>query len=81
MLFNDYPCMKKSILYLHDDEIQNYNYARAHPMKPLRVSMTYSLMINYELFHHMDILKPTKASYNDLLDFHSSDYIDFLSSI
>lgn len=71
----------KNVLYLHDDEIANYNYSKGHPMKPLRVSMTHSLIVNYNLHEHMDILKPSKASYENLLNFHSNDYVNFLSSV
>ncbi|KAL6122743.1 histone deacetylase 1 [Nucleospora cyclopteri] len=71
----------KNVLYLHDDEIANYNYSRGHPMKPLREKMTFSLVVNYGLHEHMDILKPFKASYENLLNFHSKDYVNFLSSV
>lgn len=50
-------------------------------MKPLRVQMTHSLVVNYELFKHMDIRRPFHASYDNLTNFHSQDYINFLSSV
>ncbi|OQS54871.1 HDAC1 [Ecytonucleospora hepatopenaei] len=71
----------KNVLYMHDDEIANYNYSKGHPMKPLRVSMTHSLVINYNLHDHMEIAKPWKASYENLLNFHTKDYINFLSNV
>ena len=71
----------KNVLYLHDDEIANYNYSRGHPMKPLRVSMTHTLVVNYNLHKQMDIMKPKHASYENLLNFHSNDYVNFLSSV
>ncbi|KAI4292233.1 histone deacetylase 1/2 [Pancytospora philotis] len=75
------PQMAKNVLYLHDPEIGNFSYSRGHPMKPLRVQMTHSLVVNYELFKHMDIRRPFHASYDNLVSFHSQDYINFLSSV
>lgn len=73
--------MSRKVLYLHDPEIGNYYYARGHPMKPLRVQMTHSLIVNYDLYKYMDIKRPLHASYENLAAFHSEDYINFLSSI
>jgi histone deacetylase 1/2 len=71
----------KRVVYFYDPEIGNFYYASGHPMKPLRVKMTHSLLINYELYKHMDILRPYHASYKNLTNFHSSDYVNFLSSV
>lgn len=69
------------MLYLYDPEIGNFSYSHGHPMKPLRVQMTHSLVVNYELYKHMDIRRPFHASYDNLTNFHSRDYINFLSSV
>ncbi len=73
--------MNKKVLYLYDPEIGNFSYSHGHPMKPLRVEMTHSLIVNYELHKYMDIRRPFHASYNNLINFHSNDYINFLSSV
>ncbi|KAI5169910.1 histone deacetylase 1/2 [Pancytospora epiphaga] len=73
--------MPKRIVYLHDPEIGNFSYSRGHPMKPLRVQMTHSLVVNYDLFKHMDVKRPFHASYDNLTNFHSQEYVNFLSSI
>jgi histone deacetylase 1/2 len=73
--------MTKKVLYLYDPEIGSYHYSRGHPMKPLRVQMTHSLIVNYRLFEHMDIKRPFHASYENLTNFHSQEYINFLSSV
>lgn len=69
------------MLYLYDPEIGNFSYSRGHPMKPLRVQMTHSLIVNYDLFRKMDVKRPFHASYDHLTSFHSQDYINFLSSV
>lgn len=73
--------MDRKVLYLHDPEIGSYYYARGHPMKPLRVQMTHSLIVNYDMYKHMDIKRPFHASYENLVSFHSQEYINFLSSV
>lgn len=71
----------KRVVYFYDPEIGNFHYASGHPMKPLRVKMTHTLLVNYGLYKHMDILRPFQASYDNLTNFHSVDYINFLSSV
>ncbi|EPR79243.1 Histone deacetylase 1 [Spraguea lophii 42_110] len=73
--------MSKRISYFYDPTIGDYHYTAGHPMKPHRVRMVHSLMLNYELYNHMDVFKPTKASFENLTNFHSIDYINFLQSV
>jgi histone deacetylase 1/2 len=69
------------ISYFYDPEIGNYQYAPGHPMKPHRIRMTHSLLVNYELYKHMDVYAPVPATFEDLTRFHSDDYIDFLRCV
>lgn len=73
--------MDKKVIYLYDPEIGNYQYAKGHPMKPLRVQMAHSLIVNYGMHKYMDIKRPFHASYENLTSFHSEDYINFLSTV
>lgn len=73
--------MDKKVLYLYDPEIANYHYSKGHPMKPIRVQMTHSLVVNYGMHQYMDIKRPFHASYDNLTNFHSEDYINFLSTV
>lgn len=73
--------MTSNIVYLYDPEIGTYFYAANHPMKPLRVRMTHSLVVNYGLHRKMDVLRPYLASYKQLTNFHSVDYVNFLASV
>ncbi|KAJ8910254.1 hypothetical protein NQ315_004988 [Exocentrus adspersus] len=43
--------------------------------------MTHALITNYGLFRHMDVFKPEHASYKNLVNYHSRDYINFLQSV
>eukprot|EP01134_Creolimax_fragrantissima_P008140 CFRG8140T1 len=72
---------KNRVTYFYDTDIGSAYYGNGHPMKPHRVRMAHSLVMNYGMFRHMDILTPQKASKEELLTFHSPDYIDFLERI
>lgn len=50
-------------------------------MKPHRIRMTNSLLVNYGLYKHMNVFKPPRAGREDLTKFHSDDYINFLHRI
>jgi histone deacetylase 1/2 len=36
-------------------EIGNYYYGPGHPMKPHRIRMTQNLVVNYQMYHKMQI--------------------------
>lgn len=71
----------KRVAYFYDNQIGVFNYASGHPMRPLRVKMTHALITNYGLFNHMDVYKPEHASYKNLTNYHSKDYVNFLQSV
>lgn len=50
-------------------------------MKPHRLTLTNSLVMNYGLYKKMKMYKPASASFKDLCRFHSYDYIDFLNRV
>lgn len=50
-------------------------------MKPHRVRMTHNLLLHYGLYRHMEVYRPRLASPEDMTRFHSSDYVQFLSSV
>jgi len=67
--------------FFFEADVGNYHYGQGHPMKPHRMHMAHSLVINYGLYKHMDVCKPPRASTNDMTKFHSDDYIKFLRHI
>eukprot|EP00127_Corallochytrium_limacisporum_P000230 Clim_evm47s7 gene=Clim_evmTU47s7 len=72
---------KKRVSYMFDPDIGNYHYGALHPMKPHRLALTHSLVMNYGLHKYMDVYKPYIANKHDLLRFHSEDYVDFLRRV
>lgn len=50
-------------------------------MKPMRISIAHNLIVNYGLFNKMSVYRPYRANSEDMLKFHSEDYIYHLRSI
>lgn len=50
-------------------------------MKPHRLTMTNSLVMNYGLYKKMKMYVPAAATADDMCRFHSNDYIDFLRRV
>jgi histone deacetylase 1/2 len=50
-------------------------------MKPIRIKMAHQLIVNYGLYRKMEVYEPHWATVNELTNFHSKDYIDYIESI
>eukprot|EP01132_Coremiostelium_polycephalum_P009130 gene9130-11187_t len=72
---------KTRVCYFFDQDVGNYHYGTYHPMKPHRLCLTNNLVLNYGLHKKMDLYKARRADALDLLNFHSSDYVDFLERV
>lgn len=49
------PADKKRVAYFYDSDVGNYAYVAGHPMKPHRIRMAHSLVMNYGLYKKMEI--------------------------
>lgn len=65
----------KKVSYFFNPEVGNFHYGPGHPMKPHRLSVIHSLVMNYGLHRKMQIYRPYKASAHDMCRFHSDEYI------
>lgn len=45
----------KKVAYFYDSDVGNYAYNAGHPMKPHRIRMAHSLIMNYGLYKNMEI--------------------------
>ena len=72
---------RKRIDYFYDALIGNFNYGEGHPMRPHRVRLTHNLVVRYGLFQHLNVFRPKPASKADLNEFHTDDYLHFLSHL
>ncbi|KAJ9126727.1 transcriptional activator that enhances pseudohyphal growth [Naganishia onofrii] len=50
-------------------------------MKPFRLTLTNELVLGYGLHEYMSIFAPRKATSDEITQFHSDDYIDYLSRV
>ncbi|XP_055827872.1 histone deacetylase 6-like [Solanum dulcamara] len=71
----------RRVSYFFDSSIGEYYYGQGHPMKPHRIHIAHNLICNYNLQNKMEVIEPFPASKEDIGWFHSSDYVEFLSSV
>jgi histone deacetylase HOS2 len=48
-------------------------------MKAYRLTLTNELVMGYGLHKYMEVHAPRKATMEEIANFHSSDYVDYLS--
>lgn len=72
---------KKRVAYFYDTDIGNYAYVAGHPMKPHRIRLAHSLIMNYGLYKKMEIYRAKPASKFEMTQFHTDDYVDFLQKV
>ena len=72
---------KKKVVYFYDPDVGNFHYGPGHPMKPHRLSVTHSLVLNYGLHKKMQVFRPYIATSHDMARFHSEEYIEFLQRV
>jgi histone deacetylase 1/2 len=54
-LGNGVASQPKKVAYFYDSDVGNYAYVAGHPMKPHRIRMAHSLIMNYGLYTKMEI--------------------------
>ncbi|MCJ1251016.1 histone deacetylase [Trapelia coarctata] len=72
---------KKSVAYFYDSDVGNYAYTAGHPMKPHRIRLAHSLIMNYGMYKHMEIYRAKPASNLEMTQFHTDEYVDFLKKV
>ncbi|KAH6591375.1 hypothetical protein BASA50_008729 [Batrachochytrium salamandrivorans] len=72
---------KERIAYLHRNEVGNFHYGDGHPMKPARLALTHNLVVGYGLHKKMSVYSPRLATDEELTEFHTEDYIDFIQRV
>ena len=72
---------KSKVVYFYDHDVGNFHYGPGHPMKPHRLAVTHSLVLNYGLHKKMKVFRPYIASSHDMTRFHSEEYIEFLQRV
>ncbi|MFQ5657822.1 MAG: acetoin utilization protein AcuC [Candidatus Methylomirabilales bacterium] len=70
-------------VFFYTPDYGKYDYGPAHPMKIGRLKLTYDLAHAYGLFRpsHVHVADVTEASEQDLLRFHTSEYLEVLRRV
>ncbi len=68
--------------FVYSDEFAQFDYGSDHPLKPFRLKLTYELIKACHLLEPTDprLVKPIPAAPEDLLIWHTSEYIDMLKA-
>ncbi|PGH08689.1 hypothetical protein AJ80_07810 [Polytolypa hystricis UAMH7299] len=61
--------------------VEPHHFGSSHPMKPWRLTLTKQLVMSYGMHHAMDLYYTRAASYEEMAEFHSSEYLDFLQQV
>ena len=61
-------------------EIEKHHFGHAHPMKPWRLTLAKGLIMSYGMHVAMDTFVSRQATREELEDFHSEDYLDYLKT-
>lgn len=69
------------VSYHFNPRVTEYHYGVRHPMKPFRLMLTDHLVGAYKLYEKMDVYTPRAATREEMQEFHSEDYIDFLQRV
>jgi acetoin utilization protein AcuC len=71
------------VALIYADQYQNYNFGPTHPLRPLRIMLTYSLMEKLNLLNHkkVEIIKPRLCTRDELEMVHSSAYIEIVKRL
>ena len=75
------PGGKKKVCYFHAETIGEYYYGPGHPMKPHRLQMAHNLILSYQLYKRMDVYRPHWATDEEMVKFHSPEYIEFMRRV
>lgn len=72
---------KRRVAYFYDSDIGNYAYVTGHPMKPHRIRLAHSLVMNYGVYKFLEVYRAKPAVFMEMTQFHTDEYIDFLQKV
>merc|ERR1711865_248308 len=72
---------KQRVCYYYDGDTGNYYYGECHPMKPHRIRMAHSLLVNYGMYKRMQVYTPYRPDVSEMTIFHADEYVNFLRTI
>ena len=75
--------MSSPVGFVYGEDFANYNFGEGHPLTPLRIELTYSLMKAYGMLENPNIklLSPRNATEAEVLRIHQASYLNKLKSL
>lgn len=68
------------VSFHYNSGVEQHHFGRSHPMKPWRLVLTKQLILAYGLQYAMDLYQTREATKQELTDFHSQEYLEFLQT-
>ncbi|MES1913480.1 MAG: hypothetical protein MHM6MM_005681, partial [Cercozoa sp. M6MM] len=72
---------RSRVSYFHDSQSGNFYYGAGHPMKPHRLRLTHELVLAYDMYERMEVYRPHLATAEEMAQFHSPEYVEFLRRV
>jgi acetoin utilization protein AcuC len=68
---------------IYTEDYQKYNFGKDHPLRPLRLKLTYSLMEKLKLLENerLTIIKPRLATQHEIERVHSHEYVEVVKKL
>ncbi|KAK8049808.1 histone deacetylase [Apiospora phragmitis] len=70
-----------NVTFHYNPNMERHHFGQTHPMKPWRLTLTKSLVTSYGMNFAMDNYTARTATYEELTNFHTKDYVDFLATV
>ena len=70
-----------TVSFHYNPRLEAHHFGKNHPMKPWRLTLTKQLVLSYGLHFAMDLYESRQADAQDLEEYHSHEYIEFLQHI
>ncbi|ORD95035.1 HDAC3 [Enterospora canceri] len=64
------------VAYMYDDTVGLHSYGKGHPMNPIRISMTHSLVKSFKIDREMDLYIPSRVK----LTYHNKEYLNSIGT-
>ncbi len=76
------PISHMKTAFVYSDAFAGFKYSEEHPLKPVRLKLTYDLIRACRLLAEADsrLIEPPRARREDLLAFHTKEYVDLLQA-
>jgi len=75
--------MGERVVFLYNEEFQEYKFSPTHPLQPIRLKLTYELLKDYGVFESpsIEVMPGREATDEELLLVHSLDYVNAVKKI